>query len=63
MKTHTRIDPNGCCDKVEHSLLYAVLHDLISHPLLVISFYSEWSIRFHNWTSRKAWPVRKKTII
>lgn len=60
MKLHERIDPNGCCDKVEDSFIFAVMHDLISHPLLVISFYSNWSITFHNWTSHKAWVNRKK---
>jgi len=48
-----KIDPNFC---THSGKFWAILHDLIAHPLMAVSFYSKISIRFHNYTSSKAWP-------
>lgn len=51
-----KLDPNGMCDSKASSFWWAAIHDLICHPLLVLTLYSKWAIRFHDWTSWKAWP-------
>lgn len=34
---------------------WAIVHDAIAHPLMALSLYSHWAIRFHQWTGRRAW--------
>jgi hypothetical protein len=49
-------DPIDACANLDERFGWAVAHDLIAHPLMALSGYSAWSLRFHNWTSRRAWP-------
>ena len=51
-----RVDPRQACHNNEERLFWAVLHDLVAHPLMAISFYSRWAVRLHDWTSARAWP-------
>lgn len=50
-----KTDPNDLCKKYEQRLGWALFHDAIMHPLLALSLYSEWAVRLHDWSSRKAW--------
>lgn len=54
-----QLDPNGTCKDPPESHFWAAVHDLICHPLLILTFYSSWSVKFHDWTSWKAWPDNK----
>ena len=45
------------------SLLWGLLHDGLAHPLMAITGYSRMSLRFHTWTSRKAWPCLPNSVI
>lgn len=51
-----KTDPNKACTNKKQNIFWAVVHDLVSHPLMAVSGYSKWSLSFHNWTSHKAWP-------
>ena len=51
-----KLDPNSACQNQKELLLWALLHDLIAHPFLAITGYSVVGRRFHNWTSKHAWP-------
>ena len=50
-----KTDPNRHCIKFKQDTKWAIVHDFIAHPLMALTFYSRWSIIFHNWTSHKAW--------
>lgn len=51
-----RTDPRKACANVREKLLWAIFHDLVAHPLMAVTLYCSLSVRFHDWTSRKAWP-------
>jgi len=51
-----RTDPRKACANEKQLLFWAVLHDLVAHPLLVLTGYSSMSLRFHDATSCRAWP-------
>lgn len=51
-----RTDPRRACVNEEERLLWALIHDGIAHPLMALTLFSRWAIRFHDWTSSKAWP-------
>lgn len=51
-----RTDPNQACDNSGENRLWALVHDGTAHPLMAITNYSALSVRFHDFTSRKAWP-------
>lgn len=51
-----RADPRKACANARERLLRAVVHDLIAHPLMALTLYCSLSVRFHDWTSLKAWP-------
>lgn len=51
-----KTDPNKGCANLEERLFWALAHDGIAHPLMALSGYAAWALRFHNFTSRKAWP-------
>jgi hypothetical protein len=53
-----KTDPNKACVQFEENKRWAIIHDLLAHPLMAITGYCKLSIRFHNWTSHKAW-IRK----
>lgn len=48
-------DPNNYCIVYTQSLFWAIIHDLIAHPMMAITNYTNISIRFHDFTSNKAW--------
>jgi len=50
-----KVDPINHCVKFRQNLLWALVHDLVAHPMMAITGYSVLSIKFHNMTSRKAW--------
>ncbi|MCY1441383.1 hypothetical protein D9M71_576960 [compost metagenome] len=50
-----KTDPNKACTNGRECFWWAFLHDAVAHPLMSISGYSKWSLRFHNYTSRRAW--------
>jgi hypothetical protein len=55
-----RTDPRKACDSGREVLFWAFVHDLIAHGAMAIFFWAEWTLRFHNWTSEKAWPRKSK---
>lgn len=49
-------DPNKYCVKYKENILWAIIHDVIAHPLMAISLYKvDMFINFHDYTSSKAW--------
>jgi hypothetical protein len=48
-------DPNKYCINFKQHLLWAIIHDVIAHPLMGLTLYSKYSIIFHDFTSSKAW--------
>jgi len=50
-----KVDPINHCVKFRQSLPWAMIHDLIAHPIMALTCYSQVSIRFHNYTSHRAW--------
>lgn len=52
-------DPNKACDKPGH-LGWAILHDALAHPFMALTGFSRLGVRFHDWTSHKAWPRRQR---
>lgn len=40
--------------------MWAFIHDLIAHPLCALTLYSAWAVKFHDWTSLKAWDRKSK---
>lgn len=51
-----KTDPNKGCKNQTEKLGWAILHDLVAHPVMALTGYSNLSMRFHNYTSHKAWP-------
>ena len=52
----SKLDPNNCCVMFDECLFWALVHDIIAHPLIALTLYKcEFAIDFHNWTSHKAW--------
>lgn len=51
-----RTDPRVACANAEERCGWALLHDFVAHPLMALTFWSKPSLRFHDWTSRRAWP-------
>jgi len=52
-----RVDPRSCACTVKEHLGWALLHDVIVHPLLGLTLYrADWAIWLHDYTSHKAWP-------
>lgn len=49
-------DPNKGCKNQKELLGWAIVHDLVAHPLMAATNYSKLSVRFHDYTSHKAWP-------
>jgi len=56
-----RTDPRKACANEEQLLWWAVVHDLIAHPFMVLTGYSRASIAFHDATSQRAWPRKSVT--
>lgn len=57
-----RVDPRLACHNNKENKGWALLHDLVAHPFMALTFYSKLSIHFHDYTSYKAWPrqLRKR---
>lgn len=51
-----KVDPRSACDNMNERLGWAIVHDLIAHPLMALMLYARWSVQFHDYTSQKAWP-------
>lgn len=51
-----KTDPRAACSNEKEALLWAIIHDLIAHPLMGLTLYSKASLRFHDFTSHRAWP-------
>lgn len=51
-----RTDPRAACANTNERTGWAFVHDLIAHPLMALSGWSAWALRFHDSTSMKAWP-------
>lgn len=51
-----RTDPRVACANEKELLFWAVIHDLVAHPMMALTGYSKSSLTFHDWTSRHAWP-------
>lgn len=51
-----KVDPNSACVRHVERRGWAILHDLVAHPLMALTGYSTLARRFHDFTSRKAWP-------
>lgn len=42
---------------------WQLIHHLIAHPLIGLSFGRLWSWQFHDWTLLKAWPSEPKVVL
>jgi hypothetical protein len=51
-----RTDPRKACANAEEKLLWAWIHDFIAHPLMALFGWHDATLKFHDWTSHKAWP-------
>lgn len=51
-----RTDPREACANERQRLGWALVHDGLAHPLMALTGYCKLSLRFHDWTSHKAWP-------
>jgi len=51
-----KTDPRTACANSNEARGWALLHDLIAHPFMALTNWSSLSLRFHDWTSNKAWP-------
>ena len=51
-----KLDPNKYCINYKQILIWALIHDIIYHPLMALTLYKiDLFIKFHNFTSHKAW--------
>lgn len=51
-----RTDPRAACANKTERFGWAFVHDLFAHPLMALTRWSRWALRFHDWTSNRAWP-------
>lgn len=58
-----RTDPRDACKNERQRLLWAIVHDGLAHPLMVLTGYCKAALRFHDWTSYKAWPRKENMHI
>lgn len=58
-----KCDPSTACVSRNEVLRWAVVHDLIAHPFLALSGYARRAVRFHDWTSARAWPRPRKHLV
>lgn len=56
-----KCDPSTACVNRHEVLRWAVVHDVLAHPLLALTGYAKFAVRFHDWTSSKAWPRLTKS--
>jgi len=55
-----KLDPNPLCQQPVERPLWAFVHDAIAHPLVAITRYAGWAVKFHDYTSRRAWPEARR---
>ena len=55
-----KIDPQKHCIDYNEHRGWAMLHDIIAHPLMALTNYSKLSINIHDYTSKKAWNRKQK---
>jgi hypothetical protein len=51
-----KTDPRAACANIKEHLGWALAHDVLAHPLMALTLYRRWAVRFHDWTSKRAWP-------
>ncbi|WP_182341954.1 hypothetical protein [Comamonas koreensis] len=51
-----KTDPRKGCANERELWLWAAIHDLLAHPLMVLTWYSRPALWFHDFTSHRAWP-------
>ncbi len=51
-----KTDPRIACANTKEARGWAIVHDLLAHPFMALTGWSQLSLRFHDWTSEKAWP-------
>lgn len=51
-----KTDPRKGCANLRELWVWAAIHDLLAHPFMVLTLYSRLSLRFHDFTSHRAWP-------
>lgn len=52
----SKLDPNKYCVNYEQDFAWALIHDIIAHPLMALTLYKvQCFIDFHNFTSYRAW--------
>lgn len=56
-------DPNRACANAQQRLGWALVHDAIAHPLMALTGYCGLAMRFHDYTSHKAWPRTNVQVI
>jgi hypothetical protein len=57
-----KLDPNNYCVTYKQNLFWAMVHDIIAHPLMALTFYKiNLFIKFHDYTSHLAWKRRTIT--
>jgi hypothetical protein len=56
-----RTDPRVACGNEKELVFWAFVHDAIAHPLMALTGWSKFSLRFHDYTSHYAWPRDKRT--
>ena len=55
-----KLDPNNYCVTYKQNLFWAIVHDVIAHPLMALTFYKiKLFIKFHDYTSHLAWKRNK----
>ena len=57
-----RTDPILACGNTQQKCLWALVHDALAHPLMALTGWSAWGIRLHDYTSKKAWPIRGSDV-
>lgn len=57
-----KTDPNKACSVPREKVLWALVHDLIAHPLMALCAYSKFGRLLHDFTSGKAWPDTPRAV-
>lgn len=51
-----KLDPNNYCVTYKQNLFWAIIHDVVAHPLMALTLYKiNLFIKFHDYTSHLAW--------
>lgn len=43
---------------MKRTTLFQLIHHVIAHPIVGLSFGRLWAWRLHDWTADRAWPDR-----